>query len=135
MNRRQRDFNKALFGVRKQGRPSIMGGYCRYTLQDGDQTLHCGVGHVLSKSVLAAVDKYAKLTGAQYLKSRVAYEYERKGISGPLPPKYLAEDSEFYGRLQIAHDTAALSSDVPFIDAFNRKMRAVADTFGLEYTE
>jgi hypothetical protein len=120
---RQEAFNKALFGVRAQGGPSMReqpgDGYpqCAYRGPDGCK---CGVGHLIPD------EKYE-----DRFEGKPAWEgaiMEAVGL-------HSTDDPAFLQALQKAHDEAALGMRKNFISNFNAGMVKVADKYGLEYTE
>lgn len=118
----QEFFNNALFGIRRQGGPSLGKESCMYR---GPNKTACAFGHNLS------THQYRKnLEGKLATTEHFPHWYR----ANPL----ITED--FACAVQKAHDNSAMSFvTVPltkrkFISNFESKMRIVARNYGLTYT-
>ena len=116
---RQEAFDKALFGIRKQGyQQSVSGSVCRYR---GCAALKCGIGHCIS-------DEDAKTWDLETTDSsiRTVFHEQDKSFS-----KYFhEEDIDFLEGLQFIHDVALFTSALKF----EEDMQEFAEQHTLKYT-
>lgn len=126
---KQQMFDKAAAGVIAQGGPSSVGEgrQCLYIKEQGDKTLHCGVGHLLANNEMRkAWDENGYIAG--HLIGRACTEDDLRN-SGIEPT---VENDIFLGELQCAHDQANNSFVLDFMRAFVCKMREIADHYKLD---
>ncbi len=114
-------FDKALQGVRRQGKQSRTFSDCAYRVHTPEGELRCAVGHLLEGEILdKAVANGGSVTHLVSLGLKL-------GLG-----ENTAEGKNFLNDLQFAHDYA---SQVNFIDEFTERMRHVAVKWHLVFPE
>lgn len=132
---RQEAFDAALLGIRKQGKPShgksAHGDFmCRYNSGGDGQPRHCA--HWFVADAAGVAEQLVEMNFASALDngSAAAGSCIEKGPDG--------NSSSWFGdRIQSSHDRAARKNAEDgddFMPEFERRMRNVANEFGLNYT-
>ena len=117
----QEIFDKALFGIRKQGyRKSANGNVCLYrSTQEDGSTLACAVGHCIP-------DDVAHLWDSDGSGSSIGSIYQR--YDGHFSEFFSEESLPLLSQLQIVHDTMTSSN------FFEDRMDEIAAHYNLVYT-
>lgn len=128
----QQIFDKALFGVRAQGRPSAVDGVCKYRGPDGTK---CGVGHLIPDNVYD--ERFD--SGYYSVNSLIVRSAEFRDALEAGGVNWRDHKVEvLLTGLQRAHDNAErryYAFGEPFLEAYNFRMRELAEIRGLVYTE
>jgi hypothetical protein len=124
---RQFAFDKALHGVRKQGKLSIGLASCAYRSSDG--TAACGIGHLIPDNLYRPEFDEAENTGVINMIDD-SPDFSRALKAGGVDPEVVGV--YFLKDLQAAHDT---STGRESMQSFERNMAALAVKYGLEYKE
>lgn len=132
----QQIFDKALHGVRAQGRPSstkTKGGEvtCVYRMHRGEQVLKCGVGHLIPDNVYDPAFDHDGNTAVGYAVRRE--DFRAAMIAGGVDTDN-AEVMTLLELLQDAHDVAAHVTHGDFSGSFETRMANLAHAEGLVYT-
>lgn len=142
----QEMFDKALFGVRAQGRKSVNAdGACAYRGASflADQRLACGVGHLIPDEAYDPVLDKCEIEGDGVAVScllapfnvditddqRNAFKHAMSATGVDLGDQKVRE---FLIELQDAHDSVFENGH--FIRGFNESMRRLAERYKLTYT-
>lgn len=123
----QEIYNRALFGIRRQGYQQSLidgAGHCKYR---GDDGLKCGVGHCIDDDSLArAMDAHSR-TNILYLLKAPEFAPFLNNIFGEID----AEKEQFLADVQWVHDTGLKQSP----ENFEYEMKYLAERYSLQYTK
>ena len=126
----QQIFDKSLFGVRLQGKPSLIKGCCMFRANSNGELLKCGVGHLIEDSEYLDQFDNGGCSSTSYL-LRDSEAFKNALVNSGIDINDINTRNLLHN-LQVAHD--GVSDFYPvFIDNFNIKMKKVANTFNLDY--
>lgn len=131
----QQAFDRALYGIRKQGAPatrrtSYGGDTCVY--YDETTERRCGVGQVLTRAQATDLQDELDSSGVRGL----AQGATRPEVWPLLLECGVPDNPRFVDDLQLAHDAATVTTlhEVFSAEAFEASMRTIAKRYGLKYT-
>lgn len=133
IEQRQLAFDKALFGVRKQGKISTdNSGKCYYRNADG--TAACGIGHLIPDELyMPTFDRQDKAAVADLLSDPYLPEFRAAIKAGGVNPAAVGVGVSFLTDLQASHDAAKWFSEG--LEGFERNMQELATRYELKFTE
>lgn len=122
---KQEIFDKALFGVREQGKPSMEDGLCVYKNKDGCK---CPIGHLMTDKTYDKKFEEKTLVKGGVVKTWFIQEFGNDNLALGISMQYAHDKSCDYSMM-----TRTTAHNNVFMSKFEQAMKVISIEYSLKY--